>query len=368
MEQERKLKVLSVFRSHLLENRGTPLRVKSLISHFRGDVDLEWHTCTLDRESPLGLPHISIMHDHLYDIRKIASYAEKNNINVLIFHSVAAAFYLPFLKLLMPRKKFVLEMHGFREEESLLYGSISKFTYNRDRLFYSVIYRLANLITTCSETASQRMRKYNKNVVTVYGGFDPVLFNSHVSSGNFIQRNAEDIIVGYAGDGRKWQGLPFLLDAFDKLVQLHPKFKLALLLSENRKIPERPYIQVLGALPHDMVARFTVDCDILVIPRIHSPVNELGYPSKLMEYMAMGKPVVGSRTSDIHKIIRSGENGVLFNPEDVEGFIEATSSLTEKEVRKTIGKRAEETAFAGFTWEIQGALFKDAIFKIGRRY
>ena len=254
----------------------------------------------------------------------------------------------------------VLEMHGFREEEDFLYGG-SKVRYYKDKCIVSTVYRFCHLITTCSISATEYLRRFNKNVVSVYGGVNLSLFNPQVPSGGYIKKDDTHVVVGYAGDGRKWQGLPFLLEAFDVLVLRYPEFRLELLLSEKRKIPERDYIRVTERLPHDKVASFTADCDVLVLPRIKSRVNELTYASKFMEYMAMGKAVVVSRTSDMHKIITDGENGLLFNPEDVEGFIQAMSRTRDREFRAKLGQNAYKTASAGYTWDIQGKVFLDAI-------
>lgn len=359
----KKINVLSVYRSPLLENRGTPLRVKSLIREGMKDSLFAWHTCTLDARSPLGLPHITITHAHVDDIKKIREFIKQHDIDVVIFHSVAASFYLPFVKF-GTRARMVLEMHGFREEEELLYGGISKYKYWRDKFFYSVIYRLSDLITTCSISATEYLKRYNKNVVSVYGGVNLDLFNPEVKSGGYIQKSEGTIVVGYAGDGKKWQGLPFLYTAFEKLVEKYPQFRLALLLSEKRTTPDKAYIQVTDALPHEKVSSFTIDCDVLVLPRIISRVNELTYPSKFMEYMAMGKAVVVSRTSDMHKIIVDGENGLTFNPEDTEGFIEAMGKLTDPALRKKLGENAVKTAVGGYTWDIQGKIFLDALKKL----
>lgn len=359
----KKIKVLSVYRALLLENRGTPLRVKSIINYSKKDAMTEWHTCTLDNESPLGLPHITVTHDHVGDIKKIIQYVRQHNIDVVVFHSIAAAFYMPFIKM-FTSAKMVLEMHGFREEEELLYGGISKFKYMRDKLFYRVIYRLCDLITTCSISATEYLGKFNKNVVSVYGGVDLSLFNPDVVPGNFFERKEGDIIVGYAGDGKKWQGLPFLFEAFDVLVQKYPQFKLELLLSEKRTIPERAYIHVTGAVPHDKVSSFTAGCDVLVIPRINSRVNTLSFPSKFMEYMAMGKAVVASRTGDMFHVITHGENGLLFEPEDIETFIAAMEALIDPLKRERLGKNAYKTAREGYTWEVQGAVFLNALKRV----
>ena len=355
-----KMKVLSVYRSYLLENRGTPLRVKSLIHYSRKDAGVEWHTCTLDAESPLGLPHITITHEHLRDIRKISTYVHEHGIDVVVFHSVAAAFYLPFIKL-FTSARLVLEMHGFREEEEFLYKRISRTKYLFDKFFYSFIYRMSDVITTCSISATEYLKKYNKNSVSVYGGVNLSLFNPHIPQSGYVTHTPGTIVVGYAGDGKKWQGLPFLYTAFEKLHEKYPEFRLELLLSEKRTIPEKSFIHVTDALPHEKVASFLQACDVLVIPRIKSRVNELTYPSKFMEYMAMGKCVVVSRTSDMHKIIVDGKNGVSFTPEDVDGFVTVMGALRNPDVRKKLGENAYETASTGYTWDVQGKVFLDAL-------
>lgn len=78
-----------------------------------------------------------------------------------------------------------------------------------------------------------------------------------------------------------------------------------------------------------------------------------------MEYMAMGKAVIVSQTSDMHKIIVDGENGVTFKPEDKEGFVEAMGKLVDAEFRTKVGRNAYTTASTGYTWDIQGKIFLD---------
>lgn len=346
-----------------MENRGTPLRVKSLILEGLKQSDFVWHTATLDEVSPLGVGHITLTHHHVSDIKKIVDYVRREHIDIVVFHSVAAAFYLPFIKLLTPAK-LVLEMHGFREEEEFLYGRLSRPKYLLNKFFYSFIYRMTDAITTCSISATEYLKKYNKNSVSVYGGVNLALFNPEVTSGGYVTREPGTIVVGYAGDGKRWQGLPFLYRAFEKLHEQYPEFRLELLLSEKRTTPDKSYIHVTDALPHEKVASFLKDCDVLVIPRIKSRVNDLTYPSKFMEYMAMGKCVMVSRTSDMHRIVVDGENGMSFPPEDVDGFVSAMATLRNPEVRKKLGEGAHRTAREGYTWDIQGKVFLDMLRKV----
>jgi glycosyltransferase involved in cell wall biosynthesis len=50
-------------------------------------------------------------------------------------------------------------------------------------------------------------------------------------------------------------------------------------------------------------------------------------PVKLFEAMASGRPVVASDLPPIREVIVDGENGLLVDPDDVEGWIAAVRRL-----------------------------------------
>ncbi len=57
--------------------------------------------------------------------------------------------------------------------------------------------------------------------------------------------------------------------------------------------------------------------DVLVMPKASSGLNEMGFPTKVVEYLASGKPVVATRISDISEYLTHGENAYLCSPGDV---------------------------------------------------
>jgi glycosyltransferase involved in cell wall biosynthesis len=248
-------------------------------------------------------------------------------------------------------------MHGFFEEEARLYNDITFLKYYRNKFIYALIYSLCHLITTCSETATQRLRLYNKNTHTIYGGVDLSLFNPSLNDSFKKPDGTKEVIIGYAGNGRRWQGLEFLLESFSVLVERDPSFSLRLLLSEPVRVPDIKNMTVYGALPHAEVARFNAECDILVIPRLDNVVNKISFPSKLMEYLAMGKVVVGSKTSDIHRIITNMETGMLYDPGDTEAFISCLVTLKDPLLRERLGNQGYKLAKDHYSWEMQGQLF-----------
>ncbi len=70
----------------------------------------------------------------------------------------------------------------------------------------------------------------------------------------------------------------------------------------------------------------------------------------VVEPMACGKPVVGTRAGGIPEIIRHGENGYLFPPGDHEAMAGLLGPLLEDDdLRETMGRRARETVLDRFT-------------------
>jgi glycosyltransferase involved in cell wall biosynthesis len=242
-------------------------------------------------------------------------------------------------------------MHGFIEEEEYLYGSMSRVRYVMQKFFFNNLYRFFDSITTCSETATIYISKFNKHVVTVYGGADTDMFKSLSH-----KRDAAHIVIGYAGNVRIWQGLDFLLQAVKELYARDQRFILKILISEKKyELPEwaHAFAVLTGPVSHNEVPHFLSTCDMLVIPRPENTVNTLSFPSKLPEFMAMGKPVIASRTSDCHRIISDGIDGLLFDPGDTEGLIRNIELLADPGMREKIGNSAREKVVLRYTLKKQ---------------
>ena len=93
-------------------------------------------------------------------------------------------------------------------------------------------------------------------------------------------------------------------------------------------VRERPGLTLVGYVPHREVPQWYGRAEIAVIPyqRDLETVDSMS-PVKLFEAMASGRPVVASDLPPIREIITDGENGLLVDPEDVEGWIAAVQRL-----------------------------------------
>ena len=347
-----KIKLLSIYRGIINDNRGTPIKVKSLSDEFAKNPEVDFTLCAWDKKEDVKYRnYFQLTNNHLDDLKKIYKYVKENNIDVVFGHTMATYYYLWPLKYLT-KAKIVLEMQGYIEEEAKFYNDISKMGYMWSKFIYGMFYRACDFITTSSETSAEIISKYNKNVANVWGGVDIKIFNPEVRPGNFIKRNPGDIIIGYTGNARIWQGLPFLVESYIEIQKTNLEFKLVMLCSEKKKI-EAPGITYIDQVPHEEVASFSQECDILVIPRMHNEVNRISFPSKMIEYMAVGKAVVVSATSDAHRVVTNGKNGLVFEPGDKDEFIKEILSLKDPMLRARLGSEAWNTIKNGFTWRHQ---------------
>jgi glycosyltransferase involved in cell wall biosynthesis len=108
-----------------------------------------------------------------------------------------------------------------------------------------------------------------------------------------------------------------------------------------------------GSVGHDRVPALLDACDILISP--HVPLADgtafFGSPTKLFEYMAMGKGIVASRLGQIGDVLTDGENAVLVEPGDAQQLSSAMLQLaTDRELLGGLGAHARGTAVGSHTW------------------
>jgi glycosyltransferase involved in cell wall biosynthesis len=108
-----------------------------------------------------------------------------------------------------------------------------------------------------------------------------------------------------------------------------------------------------GAIPHGSVRAHLDAADILVSPHIPMPGGSpfFGSPTKLFEYMAMGKAIAASALDQIADVLEHGRTALLVKPGDPSDLIAAIQRLSaDEQMRIELGRNARETALARHTW------------------
>ncbi len=179
--------------------------------------------------------------------------------------------------------------------------------------------------------------------------------------------------VVYTGSLSAHAGFQFLMAAMVEVVKHVPDAYLAFagyagnLEGTPGQMIEKHGLQnhaeYLGMLNYQDVVDLMALADVLVMPKASSGLNEMGFPTKLAEYLAAGKPVVATRISDIPEYMTHGKNACLCNPDDVADLSRTIVGALESgpEERTRVGKAGRELACDTFDVTLNAARILDAM-------
>jgi glycogen(starch) synthase len=134
-----------------------------------------------------------------------------------------------------------------------------------------------------------------------------------------------DEVIGFIGSFYDYEGLDVLIEAMPALVAARPSLHLVLvgggpcdpaLLAQAKASPAAARIHFIGRVPHQEVERYYSVIDLLVYPRKHMRLTDLVTPLKPLEAMAQRKLVAASDVGGHRELIRDGDTGTLFAPDD----------------------------------------------------
>jgi glycosyltransferase involved in cell wall biosynthesis len=163
-------------------------------------------------------------------------------------------------------------------------------------------------------------------------------------------------VIGFAGSFAKWHGVDLLVRAFASIAQELPHLHL-LMVGDGARRPEAEALaaelgvgdQVVftGRVPHAEIPEHVMAMDIGVMPSS----NLFGSPMKVFEYMALGRPPVAPRYRPLEEAIDHGQNGLLFEPDDLDGLTECLRTLAaDRERRLSLGAAARQKVLSHHQW------------------
>lgn len=155
--------------------------------------------------------------------------------------------------------------------------------------------------------------------------------------------------VVYIGTLEKIRRMDFLVRAFAKVVLDLPSATLyvvgggdasdlELLKNEARKQNIASNVDFVGLVKHETALGYVYQADVCVSPFYPTPVLNSTSPTKLVEYMAMGRPVVANNHPEQQLVIEASSAGICV-PWDESAFAGAIISLLKNPSKaKAMGK------------------------------
>ncbi len=170
-----------------------------------------------------------------------------------------------------------------------------------------------------------------------------------------------EVVAGFVGTFGPWHGVVQLAQAI-KMVPAGVPVRFLLVGSGSLHGEVERILQAEGAsrrviftgtVPHDRVPLLLDACDMLVSP--HIPLADgsdfFGSPTKIFEYMAMGKGIVASRLGQIGEVLADDETALLVEPGNVEQLANAIVKLAQSpDLRTRLGAAARNIAMQKHTW------------------
>jgi glycosyltransferase involved in cell wall biosynthesis len=301
---------------------------------------------------------------------KVSRYLTKNsqNIDVIHLHATSVGLLLSLLNRKLRGKMFYTSHLG----QWVLRGTTRLSILERIHVFLdSYLIRQVAKVVALNDLAKESFitiaRVNPKKVVVVYNGVDTEFFKPTL--GVEETRKKYDLegkfTVLFVGHLSKIKGVEYLVKAADIIInELGYKDTLFLLVGPlTFGTLEKPidmeemhsYIRqhqlesnliLTGALPLEEVKRLYVASDIFVLPSLAE-----GDPLVVVEAMASGKPIIGTKVGGIPHKVRDGWNGFLIDPADERQLADKIKYLIgHPEEREKMGTNSRQYAEEEFDW------------------
>lgn len=230
-----------------------------------------------------------------------------------------------------------------------IFGSIQRF------IFWKLIAKLPDGIITISNYLKE---KFEANVRR---GTPVILMPVLVDVENF---NTADKVrscnVTFCGSLYNKDELESLLTIWAQVWPGHTKYHLRIIgeaTTERMKQLEQMVnkygleqcVDFYGFVERERLPKILHDSAVFVLPRSAGLFSTAGFPNKLGEYLATGKPVICSAVGDIPLYLKDNENAFLVKPGDTQTFVNKLKYVLKNPlIGIEVGQRGRQVAECEF--------------------
>ena len=248
--------------------------------------------------------------------------------------------------------KVILDQHDPMPE-------LMKTIFNMDEESFSVrmIRRLekwsiarADLVITvnvaCKRIFSARSCRGEK-IGVVMNSPDGEIFPYRAARSYSVRTPDRPLRMMYHGSLVERNGLELAVDALARLHQMIPTAELRIygrstpylerVMDKVRSLGLEGNIRYFGARKLEDLAREIEDCDLGIIPNQRNTFTDINTPTRIFEYLALGKPVIAPRTPGIQD---------YFDPDSLLFFESGDSEELAKQIEYAASHTIEVTAIA----------------------
>jgi glycosyltransferase involved in cell wall biosynthesis len=265
---------------------------------------------------------------------------------------------------------FVLEYNGSEVWVSRHWGNRLRYEALAGRIEQLNV-KAADLVVVVSRALADQLAEAGVDrarILTNSNGVDPDRYRPDIDGRRVRGAYGWDreVVVGFIGTFGPWHGAEVLARAFMALRAADPDLMASvrlLMIGDGATLPVvRQILEeqsataatvFTGLVPQERGPEYLAACDILVAP--HVPNRDgtpfFGSPTKLFEYMAMGKAIVASDLDQIGEVLEHGRTGWLVQPGNVEALVSGLRWLVaDAKLRAELGAAARRRVLERHTW------------------
>ena len=234
-----------------------------------------------------------------------------------------------------------------------------------DRWFVKSI----DFFVSVSQSNAQKIKnRYQKKVEVIPNGVNTKLFKPNPEVRKKMRQllglENKKVLIS-VGRIVGWKGYQLVIKALKTL----PEDYVYVLIGEGEYLKELKTLAnklnltnrviFLGAKKHEELPKFYLIGDVFVQPSI----GHEAFGITIIEAMACGLPVVGSKSGGIKELVKNGYNGFLFEVGSVEQLSEKVKKAFEN--KEKFGINGREFVKTHFSWEVIAKNFTNTILKRG---
>jgi glycosyltransferase involved in cell wall biosynthesis len=231
----------------------------------------------------------------------------------------------------------------------------------------------ASIVVVVSDALKEILLKMGVNeskILVNPNGVNPDKYSDKLNGDKVrekLQIDKEHLIYGFIGTFGQWHGILELARAINLFYDNYPEMRdktMFLLIGDGVLMPDvkkiisasdyKNNVIMTGLVDQNAAPEYLAACDIFLSPHIPNKDGSkfFGSPTKLFEYMAIGKPIIASDLDQIGEILSHMEDAYLVKPGDIEDLALAMKTLADDQnLRNNLEKKAREKVLNQYTWE-----------------
>lgn len=294
------------------------------------------YTCNQIRISKSKVKRIWSALKGLYKgIFELRSIIKKNDMHILYYYKPISLTYV-ILLFFLSRKykiKFIGEITESPHAELAYNPKLRTLIKIREKVIYKFFDEFVVISKYLEDYLKDRLRRNKRPIVvpiivdydTFSRNSSDIPYNSIVYCGNLAYREElKNLLKSFAIVSKKhidWNliviGDPYAYGSYEMITELISEYQI------NDKVI------LTGPLNRTEVPKMLAKGKIMVLPRANGVFSQAGFPTKLGEYLAVGRPIVVTTTGEIPVYLKHGENAYLVPPDNIDYFANQVNYVIE---------------------------------------